>query len=255
MPGPRRNYVQKTTGKKVKGVTTIEGVLNKPGLLYWAYKQGLANYEKLSQEVAKTIGKKKLTANQKLDLVMNVIASFEVGQLYDKRDEAGAGGTLAHEFLENHFRGLPLPSTKGKPKAVVTKAEGCFATCLNWEKTINLEIREIEVSLTSEQRPFGGSIDYTVKSALTQDLPNSIEILDLKTGKGIYLSAKIQVGAYGELYVEHHPEVIIGGFHILRVGPDGEFNHNFYPTLKPYWEIFKACLFIQGRLDDLGERL
>ena len=55
---PRRNYIQKTTGRKVYGVTTILGILSKPALMWWAYKQGLTNYEELSEHIATVLQRK-----------------------------------------------------------------------------------------------------------------------------------------------------------------------------------------------------
>jgi len=253
MGGPRRNYIQKSTGKKQPGVTTIAGILNKPALIWWGYKQGLDNYERLSStiaELAKGNGQEITT-----DRLQGLISDFHVLGLYDKRDEAADAGTLAHEFVENHLRGLPDPKTEGLPKAVIEKAEGCYLTFLDWEKTHELEVIDSEVGLTSEVMPFGGTIDHVIRTATLKREPQAVEILDIKTGKGIYLEAKIQVGTYKMLWQEHHPDRPVRGLHILRLGPNGEFTHEFFPDLDGYVPIFKDCCNIYHQIKSLGEKL
>ena len=253
---PRRNYIQKTTGRKVYGVTTILNIMAKPALMWWAYKQGLINYEELSQRIAKMIAESNDGGAKAIPLgvLEKAITEFQVLGLYEKRDEAANAGTLGHDFVENHLRGLPDPSTKGMPKPIAEKAEGCYLTFLDWKKSHSLKVHGSEVELTSEKLPFGGTIDHVINTSLTK--PPDVEILDIKTGKDIYLEAKIQVGTYGPLWEEHYPDRLVKGYHILRLGPNGEFTHKFFPDLKPYFEqIFKPLLGVHYAIKDLEERL
>lgn len=254
--GLRRNYIQKTTGRKVYGVTTILNIMAKPALIWWGYKQGLINYEELSQAIAKMVAESNDGGAKAipLNVLEKTITEFQVLGLYEKRDEAATAGTLGHAFVENDLRGLADPSTKGFPKPVVEKAEGCFLTFLDWKKSHKLKVHGSEVQLISEKHPFGGTIDHVISTSLTS--PPDVEILDIKTGKDIYLEAKIQVGTYGPLWEEHHPKQRVKGYHILRLGPDGEFTHKFFPDLKPYFQqIFIPLLGVHYALKDLGERL
>ena len=73
MPHPKGGYKLKD-GKGVPGVTTIIGRFKESGgLLYWACEQGKS------------------------------IERGEISNLYDKRDEAGESGTLAHEMVESYM--------------------------------------------------------------------------------------------------------------------------------------------------------
>lgn len=247
---PARNYRQIATGQKVKGVTTIlGGVLAKPALLWWAFKQGMSNFDRLMSIFAE-LGK-----TDSLKFVIHpIIQDFKVTSLYEKRDKAGDAGTLGHSFVEKHLRKLPEPSREGLPEEVIDKAEGCYLTFLDWEKANSIKIIDIEVELTSEEKPFGGTIDYVIQGALTP--PNMVDILDIKTGKDIYLEAKIQVKSYGKLWEEHHPELPVAGFHILRLGENGEFTHKYFPNLdERYFKIFLNCLDTTELLSELGEKL
>ena len=101
---------------------------------------------------------------------------------------------------------------------------------------------------------FGGTIDHIIQTNVTPK--HHVDILDIKTGKDIYLEAKIQVASYGPLWDEHHPDQLVAGYHILRLGPEGEFTHKYFPTLdRKYFEIFLDCLDIKETLTQLGEKI
>ncbi len=111
-------------GKSLKGVTTILGILAKPALIGWAYKQGIAGVP-----------------------------------LYESRDKAADAGTLAHLYVENHLKGLPDPPRDGIPQDVVDKASSCYIAYLDWEKAHSFQMVKSELSLISEEYQFGGTID------------------------------------------------------------------------------------------------
>lgn len=252
---PRRNYRQKTTGKAVKGVTTILGTLSKPALLWWAFRQGMSNFERLMVHLAELIP----IINQAsfpAQRIEKLIQDFQAISLYDKRDKAADAGTLAHSFVENHLQGLPEPSRDGIPPDVVSKAEGCYLTFLDWEKANIKKVIASEIEITSEEWPFGGTIDHVIEGPTTPS--GMVDILDIKTGKDIYLEAKIQVKSYGYLWNEYKKETgpLVAGYHILRLGENGEFTHKYFPSLdEGYFKIFLDCMDINQRLEALGEKL
>jgi len=240
---PRRQYRQKSTGQAVKGITTILSILSKPALVPWGYSQGMNNFNRLMAWIA-----------QNHSELMEQLKSFIENPLYEKRDKAADAGILAHSFFENHIKGLPDPFREGIPQDVLSKAEGCYITFLDWEKSNSIKYIDSEVELTSEELPMGGTIDAIIQGTLTP--VGMVDILDYKTGKDIYLEAKIQVKSYGKLWTEHHPELPVAGFHILRLGENGEFTHKYFPNLdEKYFNIFLDCLDISVKLNDLGEKL
>lgn len=247
---PRRNYRQISTGKAVKGVTTVISILEKKALLFWAFKQGMSNFERLMSEISMISQQ----GEKHKDSLIQTISGFQTTSLYEKRDKAGDAGTLAHSFIENHLKGLPEPGIKGLIPGVINKAEGCYLTFLDWEKANKLKVVASEIELTSEKYAFGGTIDDAIQTVLTPQ--GMVDIFDLKTGRDIYLEAKIQVKSYGKLWDEHHPELPVAGFHILRLGESGEFTHKYFPSLdEGYWEIFLHCLGVNQALEKLGEKL
>jgi len=110
-------------GKRVPGVTTILGVLNKPALVYWANKMGLAGID-----TAKYVD--------------------------DKADI----GTLAHAMIFSHLRKEEL-DVSGYTPAQVDLAENSFLKYLDWEKKYDMKPILLEAPLISENYQYGGTLD------------------------------------------------------------------------------------------------
>lgn len=244
---PTQQYRTKD-GKRVKGVTSILNVLAKPALLFWAYTQGLENFNRITEQISKECNLDDHTDMTLRDSIIEILKNFEIGALYDKRDKAATAGTLGHLFVENHLKGLPDPSTEGLPEPIVKKAEGSYLAYLEWERSHKFQMVHSELPLVSEEHKFGGTIDIGA-------VVGEMGIVDIKTSKGIYFTMIVQVAAYGQLYNEHHPDAPIKGYHILRLGEEGDFDHKYWPNLDDYWEVFKFCLGIQNILDKLGQKL
>ncbi len=168
--------------------------------------------------------------------------------LYESRDKAADAGTLSHLYVSNHLKGLPDPSMEGIPKDIAEKASSCFIAFLDWEKAHSFKMVESEKSLVSEVYQFGGTIDIGA-------IVNELGIVDIKTSKGVYFSMRVQVSAYGHLWEENYPDKPIKGYHLLRLGDQGDFTHYYWPRLDDEWEAFKACLTIQGVLDRTKQKL
>lgn len=168
--------------------------------------------------------------------------------IYESRDKAADAGTYAHLLVEHHLKGLPDPPANGLPKEVVEKAESCYIAFLDWEKAHSFQVVESEVELISEEYQYGGTIDVGA-------IVNELGIVDIKTSKDIYLEMRCQVAAYGKLWTENFPDKPIKGYHILRLGSNGDFSHHYWPNLNDEFEIFKHCLGIQKILDRTNQKL
>ncbi len=243
---PRINYRDKH-GVRLAGVTTIISVLDKPALLFWAYNQGVENHDRFADNIIRILTGNDIAA-KKIILAENYAQNFEPTRLYDKRDKAADAGTLAHSLVEAHLKKTKPPSLDGLPKEITDKAENCYQAFLTWEKAHKFEVVESEKALVSEIWGYGGCIDI---GAVLGDLC----ILDIKTSKGVYIGMKIQVAAYFHLWNENYPDKPLKSIHILRLGANGEFDHHFWPSLEPEWEIFKNCLSIYKTLKATGQKL
>ena len=110
-------------GKRVCGVTTITGVLDKPALKYWANQLGLEGI-KVQEYV----------------------------------DDLASIGTLAHYMIECHIKKIK-PNLDNSSKNQIDSAENSFLKFLEWEKQHRIEFIASEMQLVSEKYKYGGTID------------------------------------------------------------------------------------------------
>jgi len=200
--------IYKTTeGKRVPGVTTIIG-----SNLGWN-KRVLMNW-------ANRMGLQGVDSNKYTD------------------DKAQIG-TLAHKMIMDYLMGNTT-DTSDYSKNTIDKAENAVLSFLEWEKGHKLEPIALEKSLVSDTLLYGGTSDYIGK------VNGSIELIDFKTGSGIYDEAVIQVSAYTHLILECDVVERIQGVRILNIprSEDESFVERMVSVeeLDITWDIFKSCL-------------
>jgi hypothetical protein len=161
-------------GTRVPGVTTIVGLLDKPALVNWANKLGLAG--------------------------------IEVGRYVDDKADIG---TLAHDMVVCHLLGKPC-GTDDYSKNQISQAQNAVLSFFAWAKSKSIKVLLAEQALISEQYRFGGTFD------LYCEIDGIKELLDLKTGSGIYPEHVLQVaGGYGLLLEEN--KHLVERFRILNI--------------------------------------
>ena len=111
-------------GSLLPGVTTILGILNKPALLSWSNKLGLAGIE---------VGK-----------YVDILALV---------------GTTAHEMILAHLKNEKF-DPDGLPADIVDRAENALLSYFEWEKNHKIKPIYCEKAFVSEQLGFGGTIDF-----------------------------------------------------------------------------------------------
>lgn len=197
MPHPKGGY-KNAAGQRIPGVTTICGRFKDSGaLIYWAWEQGSKGID-----------------------------------FRDIRDKAATAGTLAHDIVEAHIRGVALPEIPAEYQAQVRTA---FDAYLTWEKNNSMIIVETEPQLVSEHYQYGGTPDAI--AYVGEDLC----LVDWKTSNGVYGDHVLQLAAYAQLWDENHPEAqLTGGFHLCRFAKEhADFAHHYWPELDDAWEMFK----------------
>lgn len=116
--------IYEVNGKRVVGVTTVIGILNKPALMHWAWQLGV-----------KQIDYKKFV------------------------DEKAAQGTLAHAMILAHLWGQKV-DTADYSKNQIDAAENAFLSYLEWEKGKKIEPMIVEHPMTSSEWMYGGTPDF-----------------------------------------------------------------------------------------------
>jgi hypothetical protein len=208
-----------TDGKRLPSVTTIIGRFKESGaLLYWANTEGLNG---------KTLD--------------------------EARIPAASAGTMAHTMVECHLNGRAAPEPVGS-EDIIKKATAAYKAYLQWHTMTSLEIRHTEVPLTSERHKFGGCLDAI---GIVAPMNNGLALVDWKTSNSIYADYLYQLAAYAILWNENYPETpITGGFHLCRFAKeDGDFSHNYFPSLDHEMETFIAMRSLYDRVKKTEKRV
>jgi hypothetical protein len=229
MAHPKGGY--KIEGKRVPGVTTIIGRFKDSGaLLHWAYKQG---------------------------------EDPEIESLYQKRDEAGDAGTLAHSLVEAHIKGESISDVLEESKLnknLKALASNAFDSYLKWEGMTKLNIIEQELSLVAqvpicspsarvETFGFGGTFDAI------GEIDGQLCLVDWKTSNYVFDDYLLQLAAYDILIHECTDYELTGGFHLCRFSKEhGDFAHYYWNELDQAKEQFLALVACYDRAKALKKR-
>lgn len=152
-------------GREVIGVTTVIGQLNKPQLMMWAYK--LAEKGIKFWEVtnhSKNIG---TIAHYLIECKIN-------GELADKNYLA--------DFTKNEIDGA-------------YRSYNLFSL---WLRSNKVSFVESELQLVSERYEYGGTID------IIAFVNGKKTLVDVKTGKNVFIEVNYQLSAYRQLYDENN---------------------------------------------------
>lgn len=114
-------------GKRLPGVTTITGLMDKPALKYWANGLGLNGID-----VRKYV------------------------------DDMADIGTLAHQMAEDAILGNKT-ITDDYSKNQIDLAENCLLKFYEWLKDLKYEVIFIENQLVSEKYQYGGTCDMFLR--------------------------------------------------------------------------------------------
>jgi len=195
-------------GTPVVGVTTALREMNKPYLVPWSNKLGLAGVDSSKY-----------------------------------RDEMGMVGTLIHALVNGHLKGLSESESVDRydySQREIDLAGNGFNKFLAWEKIHTLEPIALETQMVSEIHRFGGTPDYygLIDGVLT--------LADWKSGANLYWDAWVQLAAYNLLLEEQGK--LVNQRILLNIGRDETENFveakRQGPALEDEKEIFLACLAI-----------
>lgn len=170
--------------------------------------------------------------------------------LNEARDTATIPGTIAHYLIECRLKRIK-PDLTQYAKEDIDKAQIAYNNFKTWWEDNAVIPVAIEPHLVSELWGFGGTPD------LVANTRNGLCIIDWKTGK-IYEDIFIQLRGYEIAWVENKPEMIIEGFHVLRIPKDEEvpsFHHSFWEKMpNEATDAINHCLglrYCQERLKQL----
>jgi len=178
-------------GKTYPGVTSILGMLDKSGpLMSWAARQTAEAAVGLFQTPVETPGG---GLGHLLDTVGTEGAIKALTSRSDwKRDEAAKLGTRVHALADDYVNGKGIPDTL--PDGERTRIEQYAAWWLasGWKLRLSEAMVVEPTDGPSGYGGYGGTFDL-----LAYDRDGRTVLADVKTGKGVYREAVLQLAAYG----------------------------------------------------------
>ena len=167
-PKSKRPSYKLADGKRAPSVTTILGVLDKPGLDRWRVKQALAGTDPYAN--------------------MN----------------AADAGTIAHAAIEADLGfgpGAPPVEMTGRSDEVLREARVAFTHFRQWRAGHDLQPLLMEEVLVSEAHRYGGTADFYGM------IDGKLEVADFKTSGAVYPENFVQLAAYRKMLEEAGHEV------------------------------------------------
>ncbi len=162
-------------------------------------------------------------------------------------DDKAEIGTLAHKIVTNNLLGNTT-CTDDYSMNQIRSAKNSADSWFNWAKEKKIEPILIETPLVSEHYGYGGTPDIFAK------VDGVNELIDLKTGAGIFPEMVIQVIGYKKLLEEH--EYAVDKVRILNIPRSkGEsFKEQIVENHNIAWEIFLNCLSIYNLRKELSRQ-
>ena len=139
-------------------------------------------------------------------------------------DDTAASGTLAHRIITDRLQGFETDFSDYDHKQIET-ARWSVKSWDAWSQGKKIELIFTEAPLVSEIYRYGGTCDIYAKVNGARDL------IDLKSGSGLYPEFNIQVSAYRQLLEENGhkvervrilniPRSKTSTFHEIVLGPE-----------------------------------
>ncbi len=141
-------------------------------------------------------------------------------------------GSLAHAMITDKLIGKPT-ITDDYSKNQISAAENAVLSYYEWEKSHKVEVVFVEKPLVSDIYEFGGTADIYAK------VDGVLELIDLKTGSGIYSEHFYQVSAYVQLLREHGYPVERARILNIPRAEDESFQERIIPKLQDQFNVFK----------------
>ena len=235
---PKRFYL--VDGQEVPSVTTVLGVLDKPGLPWWGMKvvvEGVLDL--IKREILSGAAGPHLVyqadwgfAPATVETVVYYLTAEKL-TVNHVRDKASSRGLAVHDAFETWATTGNRPDPTIFPEEERGYVEGLIA----FLDDVNPEPLAAEVMVGSVEHGFAGR--YDVRLRITKEcqvvfhrtpkkgpqyatLKPGVILGDLKTSKGVYDSHSLQLEGYELASVEcgYEPTVARG---ILHVGPEGTY--------------------------------
>lgn len=195
------NHSYTLDGKKLTGVTTIIGVLDKPALVSWSANTAV-DYIK---EKGEDFGFEDESIIVKKEELENARKAW-----CKKRDNAGDVGTMCHAWIEEYAKSK-INSTEYSPKYENEQVEKMVEKFIKWSEENNIKFLLSEQKLYSEKYWYAGTVDLLIERE------GKKYIADIKTAKDIYQTNFIQMAGYHIALEELGKVQDLAGYTVINI--------------------------------------
>lgn len=150
-------------------------------------------------------------------------------------DDKAAIGTLAHAMITDSLQGITT-NTSDYTQNQINSAENSYLSYLEWANGKTIEPLEIERPMVSEGCRFGGTPDIYAR------VNGRLELIDLKTGSGIYPEYWHQVAAYRYLLTKRGHQVDVCRILNIPRSEDEQFLESVKANTDLHWAWFLHML-------------
>ena len=203
-------HVYTLNGKRLYGVTTVLGVINKPSLVPWAAKM-VTEYikETCHEEFHETKG---------VQYTVTLIELEQAKSAHSRRASSSATiGTDVHAICEGYVNGM-IEHHQGRALPLTEYPDPLFQKFVEWACKENITFLASEKQLYSKTLWVAGTCDLLFKKN------GKRYVGDIKTTSGIYdRTPFFQTVAYQMMLEEMGEESFDGGRCIIRMGKKGDF--------------------------------
>lgn len=228
------NHVHTLDGKRLYGITTILGVINKPALVQWSANMAVGAIEENLEILADTKVLLKILMPQEQKLLVDEFYQLFITEAKTahrkKKEDAGTKGTDVHAEIEAivnaaiNNEGYILLDTTSETKQV--------QNFIDWAIANNVKFLASEKNVYSTELWCGGIADIVCM------IDGKLYVGDVKTSSVIYPENYLQVSAYAYMLQEMGLYEKFDGVIILNCKKDGKFEYKFNYDLEENFQAF-----------------
>ena len=218
-------------GKRIPSVTTILGVLDKPGLPYWSAglvaRDAIENHGYWGQRIHNGEDPEQVIRDLKRSP-------------WKERDKAARRGTRIHQVLEAAAHGDPTDC----PRDLLPMAQ----------QAVDLLDREDVRTLETEARGYNRELWYAGTIDLIATVRGETWLLDWKSSRSVHETHVMQIAAYAHMDTiltidgEKKPMPHIDRLGIIHISDDSASLVDAGDPDGPAWDIFQAAHTIHSHM-------
>ena len=216
-----QKHIYYCNGQRVESVTGICGKgIPKPQLVNWLVYTPI-------REIKDSINHM-LDKSEPLDRIsLERIINNATNKTEKIKNDAGLVGSVVHGLIEDYLQGKEIPIQSDK--AIVN----CWNLFLDWWKTQEYKVIELEKKIFSKKHNYAGTLDLVL-----EDKKGNLVLADIKTSNHITFDYILQLNAYKYAYEEETKLKITKGLIIRLPKKDSKIEVKELPLSQEMFDAF-----------------